>query len=139
MIRLTALACGALFGVGLSVSGMTDTNKVLGFLDVFGNWDASLAFVMGAAVLVTAIGYRYILRLPTPRFAEQFHLPAKLEIDKPLMTGGVLFGVGWGLYGYCPGPAIASLAYLRIDSVAFVLDMAAGMIVSNWFKNRYLV
>lgn len=136
MIKVVALLCGTLFGIGLSVSGMTDTNKVLGFLDIFGSWDASLAFVMAAAVVVTALGYRYILRHPTPRFDTQFHLPTNTVIDRPLLVGAVLFGAGWGLYGYCPGPAIASLAYLRTDSIVFVAAMIAGMIFSNWYKSR---
>ncbi|MBT8115746.1 MAG: YeeE/YedE family protein [Arenicella sp.] len=138
MIKLTALACGILFGLGLSVSGMTNTHKVLGFLDVFGDWDASLAFVMGSAVLVTAIGYRYVLRQPAPRLSTEFHLPTNAVIDRPLLYGAILFGLGWGMYGYCPGPAVASLAYLRLDSFVFVAAMIFGMLSSTWLKQHFL-
>ena len=136
MHKLVALFAGVLFGLGLTISGMTDTAKVVAFLDIFGNWDASLAFVMGSAVLITAIGYRLVLSQPSPVLEEAFHLPRKLQIDKPLVIGAALFGIGWGLYGYCPGPAIASLAYLQIDSLMFVLAMLLGMFISNQCKKR---
>jgi len=134
MIKLIALIAGLLFGLGLAVSGMTDTAKVIGFLDLFGDWDASLAFVMGAAVITTTIGYRLVLARPAPHLDDVFHIPTKQDIDKPLLLGGMLFGIGWGLYGYCPGPAVASLAYLRADSVLFVVAMIIGMLASDRFK-----
>ena len=136
MIKLVALIAGLLFGLGLAVSGMTDTYKVIGFLDIFGDWDASLAFVMGAAVITTGIGYRVVLSKPAPRLDDVFHLPTKQDIDKPLLIGGLLFGVGWGLYGYCPGPAVASLAYLQTDSVLFVVAMLIGMFTADRFKTK---
>ena len=122
-----SLAAGLLFGGGLAVSGMTDTAKVLGFLDIFGAWDPDLAFVMGGALLVTLIGFRFVLNRPSPGYADRFELPSSTELDPRLVTGAVLFGVGWGLYGYCPGPAVAALAYLDWQAGLFVVSMLAGM------------
>lgn len=122
-----SLAAGLLFGGGLAVSGMTDTAKVLGFLDIFGAWDPDLAFVMGGALLVTLVGFRYVLNRPSPGYADRFELPSSTELDPRLVTGAVLFGVGWGLYGYCPGPAVAALAYLDWQAGLFVVSMLAGM------------
>jgi uncharacterized membrane protein YedE/YeeE len=124
-----ALVCGIIFGTGLAVSGMTNTYRVLGFLDVFGTWDPALAFVMGAAVLTTLIGFRWVLGKGSPIFAGQFYLPTASMIDKKLLGGALLFGIGWGLYGYCPGPAISALVYLQPDIFGFVAAMAAGMFV----------
>ncbi|MBY6203480.1 DUF6691 family protein [Halomonas denitrificans] len=122
-----SLGAGLLFGGGLAVSGMTDTSKVLGFLDVFGAWDPDLAFVMGGALLVTLIGFRWVLSASAPRMAERFDLPTATETDPRLLSGAALFGIGWGLYGYCPGPAVAALAYLDWQAGLFVLSMLAGM------------
>jgi uncharacterized membrane protein YedE/YeeE len=107
---LTNLAAGLLFGLGLALSGMTHPEKVLGFLDFTGHWDASLLFVLGGAVGVTVIAFRFVLRRPKPVLAEKFHLSTKARIDTPLLTGAVIFGIGWGISGYCPGPAVALLA-----------------------------
>lgn len=126
MKNIAALLCGVLFGVGLALSGMTDTAKVIGFLDLFGHWDPDLAFVMGGAVAVTLISFRFILR-GRPLLAEGFSLPGKTALDARLLTGAALFGVGWGMYGYCPGPALSALAYLDVKAVSFVLAMLAGM------------
>jgi uncharacterized membrane protein YedE/YeeE len=108
--RVAALATGVIFGMGLAVSGMTHAEKVLGFLDVAGDWDASLLFVLGGAVGVTLITFRFILRQPAPVLAARFDLPTAARVDKRLVGGAVVFGIGWGITGYCPGPAIALLA-----------------------------
>ena len=110
---------------------MTDTAKVIGFLDVFGKWVPDLAFVMGGAVLVTVVAFRVVLRRNKPLLAEAFSLPAKVTLDGRLLGGAAIFGVGWGLYGYCPGPAISALAYLNIETVIFVAAMLCGMAMVN--------
>ena len=127
MKNFSALCSGVLFGIGLALSGMTDTAKVRGFLDLFGDWVPDLAFVMGGAVAVTLVAFRVVLRRPQPLFDGVFHLPTSTHIDKPLVIGSALFGVGWGLYGYCPGPAISALAYLDWQTGLFVASMLAGM------------
>jgi len=127
MNALVALIAGAIFGTGLAMSGMTDTAKVQGFLDLFGAWVPDLAFVMGGAVLVTAIAFRFVLKRQAPLLVEKFHLPTAKDIDPPLLTGAAVFGIGWGLYGYCPGPAVAALAYLDWQPLVFLASMLAGM------------
>jgi uncharacterized membrane protein YedE/YeeE len=107
---LINLVAGLLFGLGLALSGMTHPEKVLGFLDFAGRWDASLLLVLGGAVGVTVIAFRFVLRQPKPVLAERFHLSTKTRIDLPLLSGAVIFGIGWGISGYCPGPAVALLA-----------------------------
>ena len=129
MSNVTALLAGLVFGFGLALSGMTDSNKVLGFLDVTGAWQPALAFVMGSAVLVTLIGFRLVLKRAAPLFAPAFSLPRKRHIDTPLVLGAALFGIGWGIYGYCPGPALTSLIYGRPDTLYFVAAMVVGMVV----------
>lgn len=131
MKNLTALLAGLLFGFGLALSGMTDTNKVLGFLDLTGAWQPTLAFVMGSAVLVTLVAFRLVLRRSRPLCDTQFHLPAKGAIDARLLAGAALFGVGWGIYGYCPGPALTALLYGRMDTVFFVAAMFLGMTLAS--------
>ena len=118
------LIFGLIFGLGLSYSGMTDPNKVLGFLDLLGDWDPSLAFVMASGVVTTMLAYRLILKRK-PILAKEFCLPGKRHIDRDLIIGALLFGIG--LYGYCPGPAVASLSYLQTDSYLFVAAMMAGV------------
>jgi uncharacterized membrane protein YedE/YeeE len=127
--RVTAFVAGVLFGVGLLVSGMTQPSKVLGFLDVAGNWDPSLMFVMAGAVGVHVLFARRALR-PTarPLFADTTDLPRRTELDASLLVGAALFGVGWGIGGYCPGPALASLASPSVSTITFVAAMAAGMV-----------
>jgi uncharacterized membrane protein YedE/YeeE len=128
---LVALLCGLTFGVGLAVSGMTDTAKVLGFLDLFGNWVPDLAFVMGGAVCVTLLGFRFVLARRRPLIAKQFFLPDNTLIDRRLMFGAALFGVGWGIYGYCPGPALSALVYLDYRTALFVVAMLLGMALAS--------
>ena len=131
MKGLTALLCGIVFGAGLAVSGMTDTAKVLGFLDLFGNWIPDLAFVMGGAVCVTLVAFRFVLKRQRPVLAERFSLPTNTAIDSRLLSGAAIFGIGWGIYGYCPGPALSALVYLDSKTVVFVLAMFAGMAIAN--------
>lgn len=132
MIKVvSALLAGLLFGAGLAASGMTDTAKVIGFLDIFGQWDADLLFVMGGAVITTAISFHWILKRKTPLFDQSFNVPLKTIIDKPLIVGAILFGVGWGLFGYCPGPAVAALVYLQPITLVFVITMLLGMSIGG--------
>ncbi len=130
---LTALLSGILFGVGLAVSGMTQPSKVVGFLDFFGDWDASLGLVMGGAVAVHFIGLRWVLRRPTPMLADHFRLPTRTDIDVPLLLGAAVFGVGWGLGGVCPGPAITALPSGAWQMLLFVVTMALGMLLYQQF------
>lgn len=128
MVRhLWALGCGVLFAVGLVVSGMVDPHKVLGFLDVGGAWDPSLAFVMGGALAVDALAFRVILRRPHPWWSRAFHLAGQTRVDGRLVAGSALFGAGWGLAGYCPGPAWVAGAGLGGDALVLVGSMVAGM------------
>jgi uncharacterized membrane protein YedE/YeeE len=124
---LVAAGAGFVFAVGLAISGMTQPAKVIGFLDVTGAWDGSLVFVMGGAVLVSFVLFRLIVRRPSPAHGPRFHLPTKRDIDSPLVLGAALFGIGWGLAGYCPGPAVASLAFGNAEALAFVVAMLVGM------------
>jgi len=126
--RTTAgLAAGILFGVGLAWAEMTDPRKVLGFLDVAGAWDPSLLLVMAGAVSLTFVGYRLVLRRSAPLLDERFHLPATTHLDTPLLAGAALFGVGWGLAGYCPGPAIASLGLGNTEMLWFLPALLSGI------------
>lgn len=130
MIRqITALVAGILFGAGLAVSQMVNPAKVLAFLDLAGRWDPSLALVMGGALATTFVGYRVVLGRDRPVFADRFQLPAARDVDARLLVGAGIFGIGWGLVGYCPGPALASLAFARVESVLFILAMLAGAAV----------
>jgi len=128
---LVAAIAGIVFGLGLGVSQMVDPAKVLAFLDLAGDWDPSLAFVMGGAVAVSLVAFRYSLRRRAPLLARSFALPEVSGIDARLLAGAALFGAGWGLVGFCPGPAIASFAFDQVESVLFVAAMAAGMAVAN--------
>lgn len=136
---LIPLACGTLFGFGLALSGMTDTQKVIGFLDILGDWDPTLAFVMGGGLLVTIPVFQLGLgRLKKPLFEPEFHLPTRRIIDFRLVGGAVLFGVGWGLLGYCPGPAIGSVVYLNPDILFFIGAMCIGMVAVEWIEQQVI-
>ena len=126
---IVAFVCGLVFGAGLVVSQMSNPAKVIGFLDITGNWDPSLALVMAAAVVVFGVLYRLAMRQGTPLLAPRFTLPEKNSLDAPLMVGALIFGVGWGLGGFCPGPAIVSAAFGGARVWAFVAAMTAGMLV----------
>ncbi len=136
MRKLIVFFSGVLFGAGVTVSGMVNPMKVLNFLDISGAWDATLIFVMGAGLLVTLLGYRIIFKRNTPMFAPSFRLPKSGDIDARLLGGAALFGVGWGLSGFCPGPAIASVVFGRMESVTFVIAMAAGMLLAKQIQKR---
>lgn len=124
---VAALVAGVLFGVGLVVSGMTLPSKVAGFLDFTGSWDPTLMFVMGGAIAVHAIVYRVVRGRRSPLFAERFQLPTRKDVDARLVLGAAIFGLGWGLGGLCPGPAVTSLVSGHFEIVAFVLAMLGAM------------
>lgn len=134
MDTLIAFACGFIFAVGLAFSGMTDPKNVSGFLDVFGEWNPRLLAVMAGAILVHAISFRYIKRRPSPLLASEFHLPLKSRIDNRLIIGAAIFGLGWGIAGYCPGPGIVSMVTLDGGALIFVISMAAGMYLESFFE-----
>lgn len=129
MHRITEFFVGLLFGLGLILSGMTDPSKVLGFLDLFGTWDPSLAFVMGGAIAVGFFAFALARKRTTNFFGGALHLPQSNQIDKRLVLGGLTFGAGWGLAGFCPGPSIVSMAAGEIKAVVFVAAMVAGMVI----------
>jgi hypothetical protein len=132
----SALVSGLLFGLGLAISGMTDRFVVLGFLDVAGDFNPQLAFVLAAAVAVTAVTFRLILRRSGPLVSGRFRLPAITMIDWRLLTGAAIFGVGWGLAGFCPGPALAGLAGGLRDAMIFVPAMLAGSFCHYLMERR---
>ena len=138
MKDFVAFLAGALFAVGLVVGGMTQPAKVIGFLDFFGNWDPSLAFVMGGAVLVNVIVYRLTTKRERPVLEHRFHIPSRKDINWQLVGGGALFGIGWGLAGYCPGPAIASIGTKALPVAGFVIGMAGGMYLHTLFERHVL-
>jgi uncharacterized membrane protein YedE/YeeE len=135
MLVIAALICGFIFGLGLLISGMVQPTKVLGFLDIFGTWDPSLAVVMLAALVISGLGFGLAKRRERPILATQSFLPTKIAIDRPLVIGSALFGIGWGLVGLCPGPALENLATLSPRVIAFVITMTGGMALHDlWQK-----
>ncbi|SMF09654.1 hypothetical protein SAMN06265365_10255 [Tistlia consotensis] len=128
---LAALGTGSLFGFGLALSGMVDAGRVRGFLDVAGAWDPSLAFVLAGAVGVALPGFRLARRFGRPLLEVCYDLPGQRRIDWRLVTGAVLFGVGWGLAGFCPGPAVAALSFVGTPALLFVAAMLAGMVLHD--------
>ena len=128
------LFAGALFGSGLTVSGMVDPAKIIGFLDFAGDWDPTLAFVMGGALMVTLPAFHLILRRPRPILADNFDLPTKKDVDSRLLAGSAIFGIGWGLAGFCPGPAVTAMPSGLAPVFAFVAAMVAGMAVYKWIS-----
>lgn len=131
MAKVIALISGLLFGYGLALSGMLSPSKVVGFLDLTGNWDPSLAFVMGGGLMVTVIAFKFMLKQPHPIFGDKFHLPTSNDIDKRLIIGSGLFGLGWAIGGLCPGPAISSLAYASPKIAVFGVAMVIGILVAR--------
>ncbi len=127
----SALLSGTLFGLGLALSGMMDPARVLGFLDLAGAWDPTLVFVLGGAVMMSALGVVISRRMTRPLLAEGFDLPTRTRIDRPLILGAGLFGIGWGLSGFCPGPALASLSLGLPKSLLFVAAMLIGMVLHD--------
>lgn len=140
MAILLQFAVGLVFGLGLLLSGMSDPAKVLNFLDLggiaSGGWDPSLAFVMAGAVAVTFVGFRLVLRRSRPLFAERFHLPSSRELDLRIIAGPALFGVGWGLAGFCPGPALTALGFGSRAAVIFVAAMLGGMWLARFLSHQ---
>lgn len=137
MTRLiAAFAGGLLFAIGLGLSGMTDANKVIGFLNVAGEWDPSLGFVMVGAIAIHLALFRLILRRNSPLFAERFELPSRRDIDLRLVGGAALFGVGWGLGGFCPGPGLVSLMGFGSSAAVFVVSMLGGMLAFKLVNER---
>ena len=125
-----------MFGVGLILSGMSDPSKVIGFLDITGNWDPSLAFVLGGAVSVGLLVFPFATKRQQSLLGEVMHLPTATQIDRRLVLGSITFGVGWGLAGYCPGPALASLAYGGLKPLIFVIAMLVGMGLFEMFEHK---
>jgi len=136
---IASFASGLVFGIGLLISGMTDTGKVLGFLDIFGAWDATLAFVMAGAVAVTGLGFALARRRGAPVLAAKSLWPTRRDVDTPLVIGATLFGIGWGLVGLCPGPALVNLAGLALPVIVFVVAMAVGMLGHDAWSTRTLM
>ncbi len=129
---IAAALAGLVFGAGLVLSEMSDPRKVLNFLDVLGPWDPSLLFVLGSAVPVAALGYAALRRLRAPWLAPAFHAPTRTVVDGPLVLGSALFGIGWGLAGYCPGPALAGVGLLNPELLWFLPALAAGTALQQW-------
>lgn len=134
MKNILALISGSIFGLGLTISSMTNPDKVLGFLDLFNNWDPSLAFVMGGAIIITAPMLFVLTKNKNLILSKEIHLPTNKEIDKKLIIGSLIFGLGWGLVGLCPGPAISSLALIEVPSIIFVIFMFIGFYCSKFIK-----
>lgn len=132
MKNLLTLISGLLFGFGLLLSGMADPAKVQNFLDLFGTWDPSLALVMGGAIAVTMPGFWLVIRRNKPFFNNVFHLPSRTDLDARLITGSAIFGVGWGLGGFCPGPAMTALPLAAEGTLIFVATMLTGMAASKY-------
>ena len=136
MAFLFTVGCGFIFAIGLGLSGMTDANKVIGFLNISDQWDPSLAFVMVGAIGVHAIGYFLITKRPSPLFTNRFHFPAQTLVNNRLLVGAALFGTGWGLGGYCPGPALVSAVSAGHEALVFCGAMLAGMLIHEWGWHR---
>lgn len=135
-LLIAAFASGGLFGLGLALSGMTDARRILGFLDVTGDFDPTLAFVLGGAVMTTLLLFRPVLRRGRPLFATDFRLPTLRDVDARLVLGAALFGIGWGLAGYCPGPALAGLGAGATEALWFVPALVAGIVIQRLSARR---
>ncbi len=133
---VVSLVCGLLFALGLGISGMTQPARVTAFLDFTGNWDPSLLFVMIGAISVYAVGYRWVVKKPKPLFSGNFSIPPLRKVDRPLALGSAIFGAGWGLAGFCPGPALTSLASFQFQPLVFVAAMLFGMGLFEWTQGR---
>ncbi|MFB6351280.1 MAG: DUF6691 family protein [Bradymonadaceae bacterium] len=133
MRKLVAFGSGLLFAVGLVVGGMTQPKKIVDFLDFFGTWDPSLAFVMGGALLVNAVGYLWTRKRGEPLVARKFYIPQRRDLDWKLIIGAALFGIGWGLGGYCPGPGITAVASASMPALGFVGGLVGGILLYKGF------
>ena len=133
--NLVSIFLGFLFGLGLAISEMINPQKIINFLDVFGNWDPSLLLVLASATTTTLISFRYILRREKPVLSDQFEIPKKNKLGVSLILGAIIFGIGWGLVGLCPGPAISAISFLNINVYLFVLFMFVGFYLGNFIQN----
>lgn len=136
MRLIASYISGLIFGIGIAISGMANPAKVLNFFDVAGTWDPSLIFVMGGALITTAIGYVLVLRRPAPVFDARFHLPTRRDLDARLIGGSALFGVGWGIAGFCPGGALPAIGTGRAEVLIFVAALLAGIVIARFLQNR---
>ena len=135
LMIITALGAGAIFGAGLALAGMLNPAKVVGFLDIFGMWDPSLGLVMAGGILVNATGHYFVMKRHRPMFNTCFELPTSNHIDRPLLIGSAIFGIGWGLAGYCPGPVVASLLLQPADMLPFLVTLLAGAFAGRWLRS----
>lgn len=138
MAIIFAILAGIIFGAGLTLSDMINPARVLNFLDIAGSWDPTLIFVMVGGLAIATLGYSLVFQRRSPLFSDKFNLPTAQQIDLPLVGGSALFGVGWGLAGICPGPALADLATLEPRVLLFIVTMLAGMILANALRDRYM-
>ena len=132
--NILVLISGVIFGIGLTLSSMTNPDKVIGFLDIFYSWDPSLGFVMAGAIIITSPILYFLSKNNSIILTDKIILPTKKNIDKPLIIGSLLFGIGWGMTGLCPGPSISSLAFLNVSSFTFVFSMFFGLYIANFIK-----
>ncbi|MEL6124814.1 MAG: DUF6691 family protein [Pseudomonadota bacterium] len=139
MKLILAYGIGLIFGLGIAISGMANPAKVINFFDIAGSWDPSLAFVMGAALVVTFAGYRMVFGSGAPLFDGTFHLPTKSSIDRRLVGGSALFGVGWGIAGFCPGGALPALGTLNTDVMVFMTALVVGVWLARWLDRARTV
>lgn len=133
---ITSYLIGLVFGVGILISGMANPAKVLNFFDFAGTWDPSLAFVMGGALITTMIGYRVVLKRPVPILEEKFQLPTRRDLDRSLIAGSAVFGIGWGIAGFCPGGAIPAIGTGRSEVLLFMAALLAGILTARALQNR---
>ena len=131
MRNLITLITGLIFGIGLIMSGMTNPAKVQNFLDFFGNWDPSLALVMGGAIFITMPGFWLVQKRQSPFFEKLFYFPTKVDLDFRLLVGAAIFGIGWGLGGFCPGPVVVSISNGSTGTILFVITMLIGMVLAK--------
>ncbi|MCW8092718.1 DUF6691 family protein [Alteromonas sp. ASW11-130] len=131
---VASLFCGLLFGLGLIISGMSNPARVLNFLDWSANWDPTLAFVMGGAIAIAGPGIYWVRKQGSPLFSDKFDIPTTTKIDVKLILGATIFGIGWGIGGFCPGPGVVAVATLQSDVILFVVAMLAGMLAQHWWK-----
>lgn len=137
MRLIVSYLIGLVFGIGIAISGMANPAKVLNFFDVAGTWDPSLAFVMGGALIVTFIGYRVVLKRPAPVLADRFQVPTRRDLDLPLIGGSAVFGIGWGIAGFCPGGALPALGTGQSEVFVFVAALIAGIFAAKLLKNSF--
>ena len=135
LMIITALGADAIFGAGLALAGMLNPTKVVGFIDFFGMWDPSLGLVMACGILVNATGHYLVMKRHRPMFNNCFELPTSNNIDRPLLKGSAIFGIGWGLAGYCRGPVVASLILQPADMLPFLVTLLAGAFAGRWLRS----